>query len=153
VAFLLAVCLICAVGVLTQYYIGKRMIVWVDTLLMHVPFLNKIYSATKQVNVALNSGNKESFKTVVLIEFPCPGTYSLGFLTSEEHTEVQSKVREKIVSVFVPATPNPTSGFLLFMPESKVTKLDMSVADGIKYIISLGSIVPGFAPKDNKPKI
>jgi len=78
----------------------------------------------------------------VLVEFPNPGTYSIGFITSEPDAEVQSKFNGKVVCVFVPATPNPTSGFLLMVPEEKVTKLEMSVADGIKYIISLGSILP-----------
>jgi len=147
VALALAVSIVCGIGVLARNYFGKRMIEWMDSALMHVPFLNKIYGATKQVNDALTSGNKESFKTVVLIEFPHPGTWSLGFLTSEHHPEVQSRLADPIVSVFVPATPNPTSGFLLFLPENKVTKLEMSVAEGIKYIISLGAIVPGFEKK------
>ncbi len=72
--------------------------------------------------------------------------YSIGFLTSEQHDEVQMKMKEKVVCVFIPTTPNPTSGFLVLVPEDKVTKLDMSVADGIKYIISLGSIAPEFTP-------
>ncbi|MGN6555961.1 MAG: DUF502 domain-containing protein [Verrucomicrobiota bacterium] len=147
VAFLLAVCLICGVGVLTRHYIGKKMIDWVESALMQVPFLNKIYGATKQVNDALTSGNKNSFKTVVLVEFPRAGMYSVGFLTSEEHPEIQQKTNEKVVCVFVPTTPNPTSGFLVLVPEDKVTRLSMSVPDGIKYIISLGSIAPGFTPK------
>ena len=66
----------------------------------------------------------------------------MGFITSEQQGEIRAKAREKMVGVFIPTTPNPTSGFLLLVPEDKVTKLDMSVADGIKYIISLGSIVP-----------
>jgi uncharacterized membrane protein len=107
--------------------------------------LNKIYSATKQVNAALTSGNKTAFKTVVLVEFPRAGSYSIGFLTSEQHDEVQRKLKEKAVCVFVPTTPNPTGGFLIIVPEDKIIKLDMSVADGIKYIISLGAIAPEFA--------
>jgi uncharacterized membrane protein len=152
-AFLLAIGLVCAVGVAARNYFGKMMIEWVDSALMHVPFLNKIYSATKQVNDALAPGSKDSFKTVVLVEFPHPGTYSLGFLTSEEHPEVQARTGEKMLSVFVPTTPNPTSGFLLLLPERKVTKLEMSVAEGIKYIISLGAIAPAFAPGNAKTKV
>jgi uncharacterized membrane protein len=144
-AFILAICLICTVGVAARNYVGKKMIEWVDRSLMHVPFLNKIYGATKQVNEALTSGNRNSFKTVVLIEYPHPGTYSLGFLTSEEQSEAGAKLNQKLVCVFIPTTPNPTSGFLLLVPEHKVTRLEMSVAEGIKYIISLGSIAPGFA--------
>ncbi|MGD0350479.1 MAG: DUF502 domain-containing protein [Verrucomicrobiota bacterium] len=144
-ALVLAVVLISAVGVLARYYIGKKIIDWTDRVLRRVPFLNKIYSAIKQVNDAF-SGNKHSFKTVVLVEFPREGIYSIGFLTSEQRDEVQQKTREKVVCVFVPTTPNPTSGFLILVPEDKVTKLDMSVADGIKYIVSLGSLSPEYTP-------
>ena len=142
-AFALAVALICAVGVAARNYFGRKMIEWVDSALMHVPFLNKIYGATKQVNEALTSGNRESFKTLVVVEFPQPGTYSMGFLTSEEQSEAGAKLKEKLLCVFVPTTPNPTSGFLLLVPENKVTRLEMSVADGLKYIISLGALAPG----------
>ena len=141
VALLLAVTLISVAGLLARYYIGKRMIEWLDTAMMQVPLLNKFYGAIKQVNEAF-SGNKNSFKTVVMVEFPSAGIYSIGFITNEQHGEVQQKTKEKVVCVFVPTTPNPTSGFLILVPEEKVTKLDMTVADGIKYIVSLGSISP-----------
>ena len=147
-ALILAVVLISTVGVLARYYIGKRMIEWLDTAMMNVPLLNKFYGAIKQVNEAF-AGNKNSFKTVVLVEFPREGMYSVGFLTSEQRAEMQQKTRENVVAVFIPTTPNPTSGFLVLVPEDKVTRLDMSVADGIKYIVSLGSISPELSP----PKI
>jgi uncharacterized membrane protein len=139
VALALAVVLISVVGVLARYYIGKKVIDWTDRVLMRVPLLNKFYSAIKQVNDAF-AGNKHSFKTVVLVEFPGPGNYSVGFITSEQQGEIQQKTGKNLVSVFVPTTPNPTSGFLILVPEEKLTKLDMSVTDAIKYIVSLGSI-------------
>ena len=139
VALVLAVVLISVAGVLARYYIGKKVIDWTDRVLMRVPLLNKFYGAIKQVNDAF-AGNKHSFKTVVLVEFPGPGNYSVGFITSEQQGEIQQKVGRKLVSVFVPTTPNPTSGFLILVPEEKLTKLDMSVTDAIKYIVSLGSI-------------
>jgi len=148
VALLLAVILISVAGRLGRNYFGKKIIEWMDHAMMHVPLLNKFYGAIKQVNEAF-AGNKHSFKTVVLVEFPSAGMYSVGFITSEQNDEVQQKTKEKIVAVFVPTTPNPTSGFLILVPEEKITKLDMSVADGIKYIVSLGSISPEFLP----PKI
>ena len=149
VALVLAVVLISVVGVLARYYIGKKIIDWTDRVLMRVPLLNKFYGAIKQVNDAF-SGNKHSFQTVVLVEFPRAGIYSIGFLTSEQRDEVQQKTREKVVCVFVPTTPNPTSGFLILVPEDKVTRLDMSVADGIKYIVSLGSLSPEYTPTTEK---
>ena len=148
-ALLLAAVLIFTVGVLARYYIGKRMIEWLDVMMMNVPIMNKFYGAIKQVNEAF-SGNKNSFKTVVLVEFPREGMYSVGFLTSEQHAEVQQKTKEKVVAVFIPTTPNPTSGFLVLVPEEKITKLEMSVADGIKYIVSLGSITRESLPVKNQ---
>lgn len=144
-AFALAVILISLIGLLARYYIGKRMLEWLDTAMMKVPLLNKVYGAIKQLNEAF-SGNKNSFKTVVLVEFPGPGNYAVGFLTNEAQGEVQKKSGKNLVAVFIPTTPNPTSGFLILVPEEKVTKLDMSVADGIKYIVSLGSIMPELPP-------
>ncbi len=141
VALVLAGLLISLAGVLARYYIGKRLIEWLDTLMMNVPLLNKFYGAIKQVNEAFG-GNKTSFKTVVLVEFPGPGSYSVGFITSETQGEVSQKAGKNLVSVFIPTTPNPTSGFLVLVPEEKLTRLDMSVADGIKYIVSLGAIAP-----------
>lgn len=149
-ALILAVCLITIVGLLARNYFGKRMIEWVDTTMLRVPLLNKVYSATKQVNDAFSSSNKNSFRTVVLVEFPRPGVYSLGFITSEQHPEVQARIAEKVVCIFVPTTPNPTGGFLLLVPEEKVTKLEMSVPDAIKYIVSLGSILPEYTPAHAK---
>lgn len=145
VALLLTVALITVVGELARYYFGKRIISWLDLVMMRVPLLNKVYGAIKQVNEAF-SGSKSSFKTVVLVEFPGPGNYSVGFITNEVQGEIQTVTGKNMVSVFIPTTPNPTSGFLVLIPEEKVSKLDMSVADGIKYIVSLGSIAPDQLP-------
>ena len=150
-ALLLAVLLIGLVGGLARYYFGKKLIELVDLALLRVPLLNKIYSAIKQVNEAFSPSNKSSFKQVVLVEFPRSGSYSVGFLTGEDHKEVQQKTREHVLSVFVPTTPNPTSGFLVLVPEKEIIKLDMSVAEGIKFIISLGAIAPDFTPAERRP--
>jgi uncharacterized membrane protein len=145
VALALAVFLIGVVGLLARNYFGKRVIEWADSALLRIPLLNKIYGATKQVNDAFSSGNKTAFRTVVLVEYPRPGVYSVGFITSEPNEEIRAKTKEKVVCVFIPTTPNPTGGFLVLVPEDQVTKLDMSVADGIKYIISLGAINPEYS--------
>jgi uncharacterized membrane protein len=145
VALLVAVALVSVVGVLARYYIGKRIIEWMDNAMMQVPFLNKFYGAIKQVNEAF-AGNKHSFKTVVLVQFPREGMYSVGFITSEQPDQVQAKLNEKVMCVFVPTTPNPTSGFLILVPEAQIIKLEMSVPDAIKYIVSLGSIAQGYVP-------
>jgi uncharacterized membrane protein len=151
VALALAVVLVSVAGVLARYYIGKKVIDWTDRVLMRVPLLNKFYGAIKQVNDAF-AGNKHSFKTVVLVEFTGPGNYSVGFITSEQQGEIQQKAGRNLVSVFVPTTPNPTSGFLIMVPEEKLTKLDMSVTDAIKYIVSLGAISQEYPPPPH-PKL
>lgn len=142
----IAILLISGIGRLARNFFGKKLIELADTFMLRVPLFNRIYGAIKQVNDAFTVGGTNSFKTVVLVEFPREGMYSLGFLTSEQNNEIQLKTPCKVVSVFIPTTPNPTSGFLLLVPEDKVTKLDMSVSDGVKYIVSLGSLAPNFTP-------
>jgi len=146
-AFVVAVVLITLTGLLARYYIGKRLIAWVDGVMLRVPVLNKIYGTIKQVDEAFTSGKKSSFKTVVLVEYPREGIYSVGFITSESQDEVSRKLNQQTVCVFIPTTPIPTSGFLVIVPAEKVTKLDMSVADGFKYIISLGALTQDATPK------
>lgn len=146
-AFILAIILISIVGVLARYYFGKRLIEWADNLMLRVPVLNKIYGTIKQLDEAFASGKKSSFKTVVLVEYPREGIYSVGFITSEQEDEVSKMAKEKCVAVFIPTTPIPTSGFLVLVPEKKVTKLDLSVAEGFKYIISLGALSQDAAPR------
>jgi uncharacterized membrane protein len=145
-ALLLAVAIVTVIGVLTRYYFGKRLIAWADTMMLRVPVLNKIYGTIKQVDEAFTSGKKSSFKTVVLVEYPREGIYSVGFLTSEQADEVRDKTGKKCVCVFIPTTPIPTGGFLIIVPEEKIIKLDMSVADGLKYIISVGALANEPAP-------
>jgi uncharacterized membrane protein len=132
------------IGQLGRYYVGKRIIAWFDSLMLGVPLLNKIYGTIKQVNEAFSSDRRSSFHTVVLVEYPRRGIYSLGFITGEQNDEVQARTKERVLSVFVPTTPNPTSGFLIMVPEKEVTRLDMPVQDGIRFIISLGSVAPEY---------
>ncbi len=152
VALVLAVLLISLLGRLARNYFGRKLIEWSDALMMGIPLFNKVYAAIKQVNEAFSSGSKNSFKTVVMVEFPRAGMYSVGFLTSEQQHSAAFKTEEKLVCVFIPTTPNPTSGFMVLVPAEQVTRLDMSVADGVKYIVSLGSIspepYPGAKPND-----
>jgi uncharacterized membrane protein len=137
-ALLLAVALICAVGRLGRDYFGRRAIRWTDRALLSIPLLNKIYGTIKQVNESFSS-NKSSFQQVVLAPFPHASSRAIGFVTGEQ----KNLGAEKLVSVFIPTTPIPTSGFLILFPERDLVKVDMSVADGIKFVISLGAISPG----------
>jgi len=140
VALALAIGLVCLIGRYARHFFGRRIIQLVDATLLRVPLLNKIYSTIKQVNEAFSS-NKSSFKQVVLVKFPHGDCYSMGFVTGEQKF-LPEKAGEKVFSVFVPTTPNPTSGFLIFVPAHEITSLNISVPDGIKLIISAGSITP-----------
>jgi uncharacterized membrane protein len=139
-ALALAVFLVCLIGRYGRNYLGRKAIEWLDHAIMRVPLMNKIYGTVKQVNESFSS-NKSSFKQVVLVSFPHARSRSVGFVTGEQ----SGVAGEKLISVFIPTTPNPTSGFLVMVPESEIIKLDMSVADGIKFIISLGALSPGAA--------
>jgi uncharacterized membrane protein len=140
IALGLTLLLVCLVGRYGRNYFGRKTIEWTDRGMMRVPLLNKIYGTVKQVNESFHS-NKSSFKQVVLVSFPHANARSLAFVTGEQ----KGLGPEKLISVFIPTTPNPTSGFLILVPESEVHKLDISVADGIKFIISLGAISPDHA--------
>ena len=152
-AFLLAIALISLVGLVARHYVGKKLIEVGESVLLRVPLLNKIYGAVKQINEAFATSKKSAFKTVVLVQFPRQGMHSIGFITSEQHEEVQIRTGEKVVCVFVPTTPNPTTGFLVFVPGHDVVKLDMSVADAIKLIISLGTVSPEYAKAATTPAV
>jgi uncharacterized membrane protein len=142
IALLFAILIITGMGRLTRYYLGVKAIEVVDLAFLHIPVLNKIYGTFKQVNEAFASDKKSGFKQVVLVEFPRAGQYAVGFVTGEPAREFHEKTGRRLIGVFVPTTPNPTSGFLIMVPQDSVTNLDMSVADGLKFIISLGSVTP-----------
>jgi uncharacterized membrane protein len=149
-AFVFAIVLILLIGRFGRNYFARKAIQWTDNALLHIPLLNKIYGTIKQVNESF-SNNKSSFKQVVLVSFPHKEARSVGFVTGEQ----KGLDNQKWISVFIPTTPNPTSGFLIMVRETEITKLEMSVADGIKYIISLGAIspdAPGLAALKATPK-
>lgn len=137
-ALTISVAMVCLVGRMARNYMGEKVIEWTDQFLLRVPLLNKVYSTIKQVNEAFSS-NKSSFKGVAMVPYPHQDALSMGFITSEQKSP---KTGEKLIGVFVPTTPNPTAGFIIFVPERDVFKLEMSVAEGIKFIISLGAISP-----------
>lgn len=146
-ALILAAGLVAAIGTVARLYFGRQIIQMLDQLMLKVPLLNKIYGAIKQVNDAFVTNKDSSFKQVVMVEFPRDGVYSIGFITNENNAEAQARMKEKVVSVFIPTTPNPTSGYLILVAEHKLTKLDMPVSDGIKFIISLGAVAPDYQGK------
>jgi uncharacterized membrane protein len=102
------------------------------------------------VDEAFSSSKTSSFKTVVLVEYPREGIFSVGFITSDQESEMRQKTGMNCICVFIPTTPIPTGGFLILVPADKVIKLDMSVADGFKYIISLGALSQEYTPPPAK---
>ncbi|MEM1222910.1 MAG: DUF502 domain-containing protein [Verrucomicrobiota bacterium] len=134
--------LITALGYGSRFVVGRVLLSGFEQLLDRLPFINTVYRTVKQIVDTFSQQNKAVFQEVVLIEYPRKRCYVLGFLTSEAKGEPQDVTGERIVNIFVPTTPNPTSGFLLMVPEDDVTRLTMSVADGMKVIISGGAVVP-----------
>ncbi len=151
IALVLFVVFTIATGRVTRLVAGKRMVSATESIITHVPLLNKTYGFMKEISQTLLSGKKTMFQRVVLVEFPRPGMYTLGFVTSDGDGEVRKKMGETLVNVFVPATPNPTSGVLLFIPRGELIDLEMSVAEGMKLVISCGSVVPSYIPKTQQP--
>jgi uncharacterized membrane protein len=143
VGFITLILFIILTGVLARNYFGRRLLLSGEKVLARIPFINKIYSAIQQIIQAIFSNKREVFKHAVLIEYPRRGIYSIGFYTQDTKGEVQERVSDDVVSVFLPTTPNPTSGFLLFVPKKEVIPLSMSIEDALKLVISGGAIVAG----------
>jgi len=150
-ALTLAIVLVSLIGRGARFYVGRKLIRLFDKLLSRVPLLNKIYGTVKQVNESFSSTKKSAFKQVVLVEYPRRGIHSVAFVTSDEHPEASARTGRRMVGVFVPTTPNPTSGFLIVVPDEDLIPLNMSVSEGIKYVISLGSVMPEYDSKLSAP--
>ncbi len=129
-------------GVLAANVIGRAFVGGWESLMHRIPIVRSIYSAAKNFAEIVFSDTSDSFKQVLLIEYPRKGLYSLAFQTSSEPGEVQGRTGEDVVCCFVPTTPNPTSGFIIIVPRKDVTVLDMEVDEALKMIISLGVVVP-----------
>ena len=139
---ILTLSLLVLTGFLAANIIGKRLISLWEKLLTKIPLVSWIYSGVKKVAETLLSPRSESFRKVLLIEYPRKGVWSLCFQTSNELGEVQSRTGKKVICVFVPTTPNPTSGFIILVPSEDVIELDMNVEEALRMIISLGVVVP-----------
>jgi uncharacterized membrane protein len=133
-------------GYLSNYVFGKYFLKIGENLIQRIPGIGGVYNAVKQILATFGSQNRTLFSKVVLVEFPREGCWSIGFLTNKQQSEPHVRVGETMWTVFVPTTPNPTSGFLVMLPAEKVTELDMSIGDGMKMIISGGSVPPPWPP-------
>lgn len=142
ISVLVVFCLITLLGYGSRFVVGRILLRWLEQLLDSVPFINTVYRTVKQIVDTFSQERKAVFQEVVLIEYPRKRSYVIGFLTSQASGETQEVTGETIANIFVPTTPNPTSGFLLMLPESDITRLKMSITDGMKLIISGGAVVP-----------
>lgn len=129
-------------GLLAANFVGRAFVGGWESLLDRIPVVRAIYSAAKNFAEVVFSDSSQSFKKVLLIEYPRKGLYSLAFQTATDLGEIQGRTGEEVVSCFVPTTPNPTSGFIIIVPKKDITVLDMEVDEALKMIISLGVVVP-----------
>jgi len=139
---LLSVLVILTTGVIMAHFFGQQILAAWESILNRIPLVRSIYASVKQLSETLLSTGGQSFRKVLLIEYPRRGAWTLAFQTGTEVGEAQAKTGEEVISVYVPTTPNPTSGFFLMLPSKDVVELDMSVDEGLKMIISMGVVVP-----------
>ncbi|MGI4985379.1 MAG: DUF502 domain-containing protein [Janthinobacterium lividum] len=144
---LLTLAFIFVVGLLTQNFIGQTLMKWWDWLLRHIPIVGPLYTSIKQVSDTLLSSSGNAFRKALLIEYPRAGSYTIAFLTGTPGGDVARQLDGDFVSVYVPTTPNPTSGFFLILPRAGVVELDMSVDAALKYIVSMGVVSPASPPR------
>ncbi len=140
--FLLTIVVVVTTGVLAANIVGRSMVNFWESILDRIPIVRSIYSGSKNFAEIVFSDSSNSFKKVLLIQYPRKGVYSLAFQTSSELGEVQGRTGEEVICTFVPTTPNPTSGFIIIVPKKDVIELDMEVDEALKMIISLGVVVP-----------
>ena len=129
-------------GVLAANFFGRKLVSIWESILQRIPLVRSVYSAAKSFAEVVLTDNTESFKEVLLIEYPRKGLYSLCFQTSTSLGEVQARTGEEVICVFVPTTPNPTSGVMIIVPRKDVIVLDMQVEEAVKMVVSLGVVVP-----------
>ena len=141
VEIIISIILITFIGWLSLSIIGKKLLEIFNNILKRIPILRTIYSAFEQMLDMFTKSNKKS-KNVVLVEYPRKGSWAVGFATKENKSEISHKSKQNLVNVFVPTTPNPTSGFLLMFPKEEVIYLDMSFEEASRFIVSAGSSEP-----------
>lgn len=139
---LLALAVLLLTGIVVANFIGRRLVALGESILQHIPLVRSVYTAVKQLLETFLSTESKSFRRVMLVEYPRPGLWTLAFQSGDAVGEVQDKTEREVLTLFVPTAPNPTSGFVLLAPREEVIELDMSVEDGLRMIISLGTVVP-----------
>ena len=139
---ILTILILLVTGVLAANFVGRKVVGGWESLLERIPIVRSIYSAAKNFTEIVFSDSGKAFKKVLLVQYPRKGIYSLTFQTATEMGEVQGRTGENVVCCFVPTTPNPTSGFIIVVPQEDTIELDMSIDEAAKLIMSLGVVVP-----------
>ncbi len=138
------------IGFLTAGFAGRTLVRTGERLLSRMPIIRSVYGTLKQIFETVLNQSSRSFREVVLVEYPRRGIGAIGFVTGPTRGEVQERTDEDLVNIFLPTTPNPTSGFLLFVPRKDLIHLDMTVEEGIKLVISGGIVTPSTVPNDEE---
>lgn len=145
---LLVLILVTLLGYVSRYVLGRFFGQIAERFVLSIPGVNVVYTTVKQVVATFSAQNRNVFSKVVMIEFPRQGLWSIGFLTNRSVGEPAQRAERELWTVFVPTTPNPTSGFLVMVPREEVTELEMSVGDGMKMVISGGAVTPSAVGSD-----
>ena len=137
-----AIVIVFLTGIVAANIVGRKLFDLGEAIVDRIPLVRSIYSAVKQVVHSLFSNGGQSFRRVLMVQYPRKGLWTLGFQTGVGVGEVQHRTDQEVVTVFIPTTPNPTSGFVIMVPREDAVELDMSVEDGLKFVMSLGVVVP-----------
>ena len=143
----LTLVMILLTGLLAANFIGQKLVVWWEKLLARIPVVNSVYNSVKQVSDTLFSPNGNAFRKALLVQYPREGSWTVALLTGAPGGDIVNHLQGEHVSVYVPTTPNPTSGFFLMMSAKDVVELDMTVDEALKYIISMGVVAPPPHPR------
>ena len=136
-------------GLIATNVFGKKIIAYGESIVIKIPLVKQLYSATKQIIDAFSVQSQDAFQRVVLVEYPRKGIYAIGFVTGEGVEEVQELTKGEVANVFIPTTPNPTSGFLILFPKDQLIPLEMTIEEGLKMVISGGVVTPEYTQKDH----
>ena len=139
---IISIIVITLIGWLSLSFLGRKLVKLVNDIFKRIPFLRTIYSALGQMTQSFAQSTKNRKKSVVLVEYPRKGSWAVGFATKDNKGEISKKTNQKLINVFVPTTPNPTSGFLLMFPKEDIIYLDMSFEEASKFIVSAGTSDP-----------
>jgi len=147
---LLTLVILLAVGAVVSNFIGMKLVTWGDALVARIPVVRSIYSSVKQVSDTLFSPGGNAFRKAVLVQWPRPDVWTIAFVTGSPGGEVSQYLAGDYVSVYVPTTPNPTGGYFVILRKSDCLELKMTVDEALKYVISMGVVVPGAPPLLNR---